>query len=306
VQEALEDALAQILQKPTSLLAAGRTDSGVHAVGQVVAFEAEWHRPLTDLHRALNAVLPGDVAVRSLSTASPGFHPRYDARSRTYCYTIWNHPLRSPLFRRTALWVRQPLNLAAMDEAAQLIVGSHDFGTFGTAPRATRHSRRAVAGSFRKGGGSAPTTVRHVVRASWSKVDERHLAAWQQTLAEDRSVGARADGSRSAGHTLHEARWQGLVEFTIEANAFLYHMVRSIVGTLLQVGDGNLSISEFEAALHGADRARAGPTAAPQGLCLIKVQYAADASHYGDAQHRCIASVHSMGAGRCADAQENQ
>jgi tRNA pseudouridine(38-40) synthase len=298
VQGALEDALAQILQKPTSCFAAGRTDSGVHAVGQVVAFGAEWHRPLTDLHRALNAVLPGDVAVRCLSTASPGFHPRYDAHSRTYCYTIWNHPLRSPLFRRTALWVRQPLDLAAMDEAAQLIVGSHDFGTFGTAPRATRYSRRTVVGSCRNGDDCArvrapsvrgPTTVRHVVRASWSKVDERHLAAWQQTLdhgchlADDRSVVARADGPRSAGHTLHEARWQGLIEFTIEANAFLYHMVRSIVGTLLQVGDGNLSISEFEAALNGADRALAGPTAAPQGLCLIRVQYAADAEHCGDA-----------------------
>jgi tRNA U38,U39,U40 pseudouridine synthase TruA len=175
-----------------------------------------------------------------------------------------------------------------MDEAAQLIVGSHDFGTFGTAPRATRHSRRTVVGPCRNGDDGArvraqsvhePTTVRYVVRASWSKVDERHLAAWQQALADEGSVGARVDGPRSAGHALHEARWQGLVEFTIEANAFLYHMVRSIVGTLLQVGDGNLSISEFEAAFDGAERALAGPTAAPQGLCLIRVQYAADAEH---------------------------
>ena len=257
VQGSLEDALAQILQKPTPLLAAGRTDSGVHAVGQVVVFSTDWDRPIADLHRAWNAVLPDDVVVLVLSLASPGFHPRYDALSRTYCYTVWNHPLRNPLSRRNALWVRRPLDLAAMNEAAQLIVGSHDFCTFGTAPRSTpKGDARDRAGSVK------PSTVRHVVRAAWSHVcgqpSGAYLPAWQQSLP--------------AG-TPGDARWQGLVEFTIEANAFLYRMVRSIVGTLLQVGCGDWTISEFASALHGADRALAGPTAVPQGLCLIGVQY---------------------------------
>jgi tRNA pseudouridine38-40 synthase len=266
VQGSLEDALAQILQKPTPLLAAGRTDSGVHAVGQVIAFSAEWNRPLADLNRALNAVLPQDVAVLSLSPASPGFHPRYDAVSRRYCYTLWNDPLRSPLLRRTALWVRRPLDLAAMDRAAQLLLGSQDFGTFGTAPRRTRH----------RGQGPGPTTVRRVLRAEWSTVDKRPaepLPAWQQARLDGAPADAVPERGRSAGPGLPGARWQGLVEFTIEANAFLYRMVRSIVGTLIQVGCGDMTVAEFASALNGADRALAGPTAAPQGLCLIGVQY---------------------------------
>jgi tRNA pseudouridine38-40 synthase len=281
VQGALEGALAQILQKPTSLLAAGRTDSGVHAVGQVVAFGADWDRPLADLNRALNAVLPDDVAVLALSPASLGFHPRYDALSRTYCYTIWNHPMRDPLFRRTALWVRRPLNLAAMDEAAQLLLGSHDFATFGTAPRKRRK------GDARKGARTAqPTTVRHIVRAAWSQVRGQHLATWQQTLLGEPSMGGGSDELPMSGFTLHGSQWQGLVEFTIEANAFLYRMVRSIVGTLIQVGRGDLTVSEFASAFRGADRALAGPTAAPHGLCLIRVRYAADTAYRADALHR--------------------
>jgi tRNA pseudouridine38-40 synthase len=277
VQGVLEDALAQILQKPTPLLAAGRTDSGVHAVGQVIAFGADWDRPLADLHRALNAVLAHDVAVRALSVAPPGFHPRYDARRRTYCYTIWNHPLRSPLSRRSALWVRQPLDLAAMAEAARLLVGSQDFATFGTAPR-TRSGDKEACDEARSG---QPSTVRHVVRAAWSRVDDppgARLATWQQTLMDSVPDGGTPDD--------RSVRWQGFVEFTIEANAFLYHMVRSIVGTLLQVGRGDLSVSEFASALAGADRALAGPTAAPHGLCLVDIQYAAGPAHRPAAGHR--------------------
>jgi tRNA pseudouridine38-40 synthase len=275
VQGVLEDALAQILQKPTPLIAAGRTDSGVHAVGQVIAFDADWRRPWTDLHRALNAVLPDDVTILALSMASPGFHPRYDAFGRTYCYTIWNHPIRSPLLRRSSLWVRRALDLGAMDEAAQLLVGSHDFCTFGTAPRPTPRKGAVEDESASK----PPSTVRHVMRTAWSKVCERppceNLLAWQQALLS----GTSTDRTAGAAHSSPGAQWQGLVEFTIEANAFLYRMVRSIVGTLLQVGCGDLGISEFASVLYGADRALAGPTAAPQGLCLIGVQYATDAGH---------------------------
>jgi len=294
VQGALEDALTQILQKPTSLLASGRTDSGVHAVGQVVAFGADWERPLGDLQRALNAVLPDDVVVRDLSPAVTGFHPRYDALSRTYCYTIWNHPLRSPLFRRTALWVRRPLNLKLMNDAAQLIVGSHDFGTFGTAPRERRQGDARERVRVDKVHRTQPITVRQVIRAAWSKVNEQHLLAWQRILLGGPTmpdIVHRVDiVHRGESEELpvpvsmvHGAQWQGLIEFTIEANAFLYRMVRSIVGTLIQVGRGGLAVSEFASALDGADRALAGPTAAPQGLCLIGVQYGVDAG-------RCCAS----------------
>lgn len=264
VQGALEDALAQILQKPTSLLAAGRTDSGVHAIGQVVAFGTDWDRPLAELQRALNAVLPDDVAVLALSEAACGFHPRYDALGRTYRYTIWNHPVRCPLFRRTALWVRQPLDLAAMNQAAKRLVGSHDLGTFGTAPRPTLRKGDARAGSSPV----QPTTVRDVNHAAWTHLGEPHpgleWAAWQQAALDE---------------SLLDVQWQGLVAFTIEANAFLYHMVRSIVGTLLEVGLGDRTVSEFSSALYGVDRALAGPTAAPHGLCLMQVRYPGKDEH---------------------------
>jgi tRNA pseudouridine38-40 synthase len=171
--------------------------------------------------------------------------------------------MRSPLLRRTALWVRQPLCVAAMNEAAQLLVGFHDFGTFGSAPRSTP----------RKGDGrrtvrvEKPSTVRHVKRAAWAQPGEQmesRFPAWQQALLDDTP---QASG---------DAQWQGVTEFTIEANAFLYHMVRSIVGTLLQVGRGERTVSEFGLALHRADRALAGPTVGPQGLCLIGVLYPSD------------------------------
>jgi tRNA pseudouridine38-40 synthase len=263
VQGVLEDALGQILQQPTPLLAAGRTDSGVHAVGQVVAFTALWARSLDELHRAWNAVLPDDVAVRSLALASPGFHPRFDALGRTYSYTIWNHPVRSPLLRRSTLWVRRQLDIAAMNEAAQLIVGSHDFATFGTAPQRTPGG---LGQTVRRA-----STVRHVIRAAWSRACEQELCAWpSQALAW--SFGDASSDVSSSAQT-DTARWQGLSSFYIEANAFLYRMVRSIVGTLIQVGRGDLSVSQFASALHAVDRARAGPTAPPQGLCLVAVRY---------------------------------
>jgi tRNA pseudouridine38-40 synthase len=277
VQGALEEALAQILQKPTSLLAAGRTDSGVHAVGQVIAFDAQWGRPIADLQRALNAVLPHDVAVRTLGLATPGFHPRYDAVSRTYCYAAWNRPLRSALSRRNTLWVRRPLDLAAMDEAAQLLVGSHDFCTFGTAPRSMRREDvQAPAGSATAA--KRPSTVRSVIRAAWARVPAQQwdacLPTWQAALlGRAPTDGARRAESTCDAENARDVAWQGWIEFTIEANAFLYRMVRSIVGTLLQVGRGDLTVSQFASALGARDRSRAGPTAPPQGLCLIRVDY---------------------------------
>jgi tRNA U38,U39,U40 pseudouridine synthase TruA len=169
-----------------------------------------------------------------------------------------------------------------MDEAAQLLVGSHDFGTFGTAPRSTPRKGTAWDASSYK----PPSTVRHVMRAAWSKVCERppcaNLMVWQQAVLAHVPMDRRvSDAQPYSG-----AQWQGLVEFTIEANAFLYRMVRSIVGTLVQVGCGHLTVSEFKSALYGADRALAGPTAVPQGLCLIGVQYAADTAYRTDAEHR--------------------
>jgi tRNA pseudouridine38-40 synthase len=217
VQGELETALATITQEPVRITGAGRTDSGVHAVGQVVAFHTTWQRTVAQLHRAWNAVLPRDVAVLSLTEAAPSFHPRFGAQSRAYRYTIWNHPVRNPLLRRTALWQRRTLDLGKMAEAARLLGGEHDFATFGSPPQGTN-------------------TIRRIYRAMWARDVEK-------------------------------------LYLDIEGNAFLYRMVRSIVGTLLQVGTSELSVERFASIFAAADRSLAGPTAPAHGLCLMVVKY---------------------------------
>jgi tRNA pseudouridine38-40 synthase len=221
VQAALEAALAQVTQETIAVLAAGRTDAGVHAVGQIIAFDTAWRHRLGDLQRALNAVLPIDIAILEVEEAAADFHPRYDARSRHYRYSLYNAPVRRPLGRRHSLHVAAPLDVAMMQRAARSLVGEHDFATFGRPPQNRKRSG---------------ITVRRVLMAEWSG----------------------------------EPPW---LAFDIEANAFLYRMVRSIVGTLLQVGRGRMSLEGFAAALAACDRSLAGPTAPPHGLCLMEVKY---------------------------------
>jgi tRNA pseudouridine38-40 synthase len=217
VQGEIEKALAAVTQEEVRIVGAGRTDAGVHARGQVVVFSRVWRHPIEELQRALNAVLPADIAVRELRPVAEGFHPRFDAASREYRYTIFNQPLRSPLARRFAYHFPRPLEVAAMNEAAGILVGSRDFASFGRAPQ-------------------GDNTVREVYRAQWTSEEP-------------------------------------FVYFDIVANAFLYRMVRCLVGTLLLVGTGELSPDGFEEILWSADRSRAGQAAPAHGLCLMKVNY---------------------------------
>jgi len=216
VQGALEQALATIGQ-PGRVLAAGRTDAGVHATGQVIAFDVDWPHPLEELQRALNAVLPEAIAIWEVAWAAPDFHPRFQARSRTYRYTLYNAPVRDPLRRRTAYHVAAPLDVGAMQEAARFLVGEHDFAAFGRPPK-------------------GENTVRRVLRAEWSAQ-------------------------------------RPLITFEIEATAFLYRMVRRIVGTLLPVGWGKVGPEHVAEVLASRDPSLAGPTVPPHGLCLVAVSY---------------------------------
>jgi len=217
IQGEIERALALITQERGRIVGAGRTDTGVHAQGQVIAFSTAWRHPVEELQRALNAVLPRDIAVRELRSVARGFHPRFDAVSREYRYTILSQPLRSPLARRFVHHFPHPLDVSAMNEAAGVLMGSHDFASFGRAPQ-------------------GDNTVREVYQAQWTP--ERPF-----------------------------------VYFDIVANAFLYRMVRSLVGTLLLVGTGELSLAGFEEILRSADRNRAGQAAPAHGLCLIRISY---------------------------------
>ncbi len=149
VQGVLEEVLARLTGNPVRVLGAGRTDTGVHARGQVIAFRCDWRHSVHDLKKAMNALLPESVAVVTLEEAPEDFHPRYSARSREYRYFVHNRPVRSPLRSRFSLHVPQPLDVEAMNRVAGHIVGVHDFATFGD----------PTAGEV---------TVREVLRSEWT------------------------------------------------------------------------------------------------------------------------------------------
>jgi len=179
-----------------------------------------WRHPPGDLLQALNATLPYDIALQAIAPVGEEFHPRFSARSRTYVYRLYNRRIRQPLWDRFTWRVETRLDVGAMQQAAALLVGEHDFATFGQPPK-------------------GDNTVR-VVYAS--------------TLAED----------------VQEA---GLIAYEITATAFLKRMVRSIVGTLVEVGRGAMTVEGFGAAFQAANRSLAGPSAPPMGLTLVRVDY---------------------------------
>jgi tRNA pseudouridine38-40 synthase len=225
VQGELEHAIQKITGEKVRVTGGGRTDSGVHALAQGAHFDTGWERPVATLQRALNAVLPSDLAVRSLAVVDQNFSARYSAKSRAYRYTILNQAIRSPLTEHYSLQVPAELDVEAMNAAAQLLVGSHDFGGFGTPPH-------------------GENTVRVVYESR----------VWR-------------DGK--------------MIYVDLEANAFLYRMVRRIVGTLLLVGQGRITVGEFREVL--AQHKRAGQSVPPQGLCLVAVKYdEAAVSEQGD------------------------
>lgn len=151
VQGTLEAALRQVARNDVRVTAAGRTDAGVHALGQVIGFRVEWRHALDDLQRALNAVLPADVVVMDLGLAPEGWHPRFSATRRHYRYTVLNQTLRSPLERRYAHLVGQPLHLDLLQAAAEVLVGVHDFASFGRPMQ------------------DGETTVRCILSAGWQQ-----------------------------------------------------------------------------------------------------------------------------------------
>lgn len=218
VQGALEKAAARLTGEPARIRYAGRTDAGVHALGQVIAAKVHWRHPLHDLERAWNALLPPDIAIREVREVEDAqFHPRFSARSRVYRYTLWTASWRSPLAQRYAHHEPRALDPAAMNEAAALLVGVHDFASFGQPTQ-------------------GESTTREVYAAYW-----------------------QADGH--------------LWRFEIEANAFLRRMVRTVVGTLIEVGKGWRSVDDVATLLAARDRALTAPPAPPRGLCLVEVKY---------------------------------
>jgi tRNA pseudouridine38-40 synthase len=192
---------------------AGRTDAGVHALAQVASVDVDGGPPAPRAAEALNAELPDDVSVIAADEAAPDFHARHSARSRTYRYRIYRRRTPSPFEARRSWWLPRPLDVGALQEAAKLLVGEHDFRAF---TRTETHHR-----VFR----------REVLRAAWVE---------------------------RGGH----------LDFEIEGVSFLRHMVRTLVGTMVE-----LSPEHIAKLLDGADRSEAGRTAPPWGLYLERVSY---------------------------------
>jgi len=219
VQGVLEAALEQVTGRRWPVAGAGRTDAGVHAEGQVASCAPQTSLPPVDLRRALNAVLPRDVAVVEAALAPAGFHARRSARGKLYRYALWNGPVRSPLRERTHWGLRTPLDVGAMRVAAAPLVGTHDFAAFQSA------------------GGGTRTSVRSLERLDVEGEPGGEILLW-------------------AG-----------------GGGFLRHMVRALVGTLVEVGRGRRPAGDLPAVLASRDRGRAGPTAPARGLTLVRVDY---------------------------------
>lgn len=218
IQGLIEAALEPIEGRPVTVHGAGRTDAGVHALAQVASVALETRLDEQALRRALNAVLPPDVRVIDVARVDDQFHARFSAREKTYEYRIVNGPFVSPFEYRYAWHLAHPLDLAAMQEATSLLVGTHDFAALQAA-------------------GSDVNTTERTITALDVEFDDPRLI------------------------------------LRVTANGFLRHMVRAIVGTLVEVGAGRATAVSIAEALVSGRRERMGPTAPARGLFLVRIGY---------------------------------
>ncbi len=218
VQGVLETALGTALRHPVRVAASGRTDAGVHALGQVATFRSDLAIDARELRRSLNALTPPDVSIHEITQVPDAFDARRHAAARVYEYRIWTQAWRSAFWHRYSWHVPRALDVPAMRFAAAALAGEHDFT------------------AFRASDCDAESAVRRVIHSGFTEAE-------------------------------------GLCVYRIEATAFLKHMVRSIVGTLVEVGNGQRQRDDVAAVLASGDRARAGQTAPPHGLVLLAVRY---------------------------------
>lgn len=222
IQAALESALSGIEGRAVKVHGSGRTDAGVHALGQVASFGFENPIPPENLKKALNRLLPRDIRVLDCGEAPAAFHARHSASAKTYEYRIFRAEVCPPFLRCYVYHHPYPLDEAAMIAGAAAFEGGHDFRSFASA-----------------GGNKLESTVRTIYSSRLEREDE-------------------------------------LLVYRVRGGGFLYHMVRNIVGTLLEVGRGNLAPDDIAAVIRAADRGAAGPMVPAAGLFLVSVEYASE------------------------------
>ncbi len=243
IQGVLEEALAVLDGRDVAVMGAGRTDAGVHARGQVASITVARAIDAASLVRAVNARLPQTVRVTGAVEVPAAFHARFDARSKTYHYRIWNSAVMDPFLRSYVWHIPSPLlDVAAMMEAASLLLGRHDFSAFQAAETDAHSPERTVFCS--------------------------------RFITEPPSLPTAGDGKR-------------LLTYEIAGDGFLRHMVRSIIGTLVEVGRRRQPSSWVAEVLASRDRARAGRNAPAEGLCLMSVDY--DYNEFSPGKHPHVA-----------------
>ncbi len=243
IQETIESALSGILQEKIRVTGAGRTDAGVHAVGQVANFHTRSVMPLNKIGYALNSVLPEAIAIRNFAEVPHDFHSRFDAVARSYDYGIRTQ--KSPISRRYTAFFPYDFSLASMNEAASYLIGKKNFRSFTKYADQQKHY------------------ICNVARAQWEiTTDER-----QWKLLTDRVPGLLHDQDRRL-----QGRANGMC-FTIQADRFLHGMVRSIVGTLIDVGRSRITIEDFRRIVDTRDRSCASMSAPACGLFLTEISY---------------------------------
>ena len=219
VQGEIENVIHIITQERVDLIGSGRTDTGVHAKGQVANFLSHTKHSAEAIQKGMNSLLPEDIVIREMGEVAPDFHAQFWVKRKTYHYYIRNTALPCAINRQYAWFIRRSLDVSAMNDAAAHLIGTHDFKSFETVGSPRTH------------------TTRTIFKATLDRWDDINLV------------------------------------LEIESNGFLRHMVRNIMGTLVDVGLERTSIERFKEILYAKDRRIAGPTAPPHGLFLMHVVY---------------------------------
>jgi tRNA pseudouridine38-40 synthase len=244
IQGELQRALGRIVGEKPLPQGSGRTDAGVHALGQVASFELRAPIPAENLHRALNRILPQSIRVLEAKTMPSGFHARHSTVAKTYEYRVWIQTrecvdICPPFLARYVLACSWNLDREGLNAAARSFVGQHDFASF-AASNPDLAGRRADQANGAYADGDRPSTVRTIFSSTWEE---------------------RVDATGT------------LLAYRVRGDGFLHHMVRNLVGTMVDVGRGFLRADEMTAILAARSRSAAGPTAPARGLFLHSVEY---------------------------------